>query len=76
MTPDSSRYWLKEEYEKNNLVSMDKQYVRDFLESIKWDKNPPPPKLPSDVIKKTAELYLQTYKMLTGKEVSDEVARL
>lgn len=76
MTPDSSRYWLKDEYEKENLVSMDKQHVRDFLESTGWNKNPPPPRLPDDVVKKTSELYLQTYEMLTGKSVIEDIKNL
>jgi len=66
LTPDSSRYWLKDEYEKGNLVSLDKQYVRDYLESINWNKSPPPPKLPKNIIKKTTERYLQAYNMITG----------
>ncbi len=69
LTPDSSRYWLKDEYEKGNLVSLDKQYVRDFLEKSKWNKEPPPPALPADVVENTSKLYLQVYKMLTGKDL-------
>ncbi len=76
MTPDSSRYWLKEEYEKGNLASMDKQYVRDFLESTGWNKNPPPPELPNEVVKKTSGLYLRTYEMLTGKSAIEDVKDL
>jgi len=76
MTPDSSRYWLKEEYEKGNLVSMDKQYVRDFLERTNWNKTPPPPALPNEVVKKTSELYLKTYKMLTGSDVAKDIKAL
>ena len=71
LTPDSSRYWLKDEYEKGNLVSLDKQFVRDYLEKIKWNKEPPPPKLPDDVIEHTTKRYLQAYKMLTGKELGN-----
>jgi phosphoribosylaminoimidazole-succinocarboxamide synthase len=69
LTPDSSRYWLKEKYDKGILESLDKQFVRNYLEQIKWDKSPPPPALPADVIKKTTERYLQAYKLLTGKEL-------
>jgi len=69
LTPDSSRYWLKEEYDKGNLVSLDKQFVRDYLEKTKWDKNPPPPALPPDVIENTSSRYLQVYKMLTGRDL-------
>ncbi|MDO8553873.1 MAG: phosphoribosylaminoimidazolesuccinocarboxamide synthase [Candidatus Micrarchaeota archaeon] len=69
LTPDSSRYWLKDDYDKGKLTSLDKQYVRDYLEGIKWNKYPPPPSLPKEVIEKTTERYLKAYKMLTGKEL-------
>lgn len=69
LTPDSSRYWLKKEYDEGNLVSLDKQFVRDYLESTGWNKEPPPPQLPQEVIQKTSERYLQAYKMLTGKDL-------
>ncbi len=69
LTPDSSRYWLKESYDKGVLESLDKQFVRDYLEKTGWDKNPPPPPLPADVVQKTSERYLQAYRMLTGKEL-------
>jgi phosphoribosylaminoimidazole-succinocarboxamide synthase len=69
MTPDSSRYWVKDKYDQGVLESLDKQYVRDYLEKIGWNKNPPPPALPAEVVKKTTERYLQAYKMLTGKDL-------
>lgn len=69
LTPDSSRYWLKDDYDKGKLTSLDKQYVRDYLERIKWNKSPPPPELPKEVVEKTTKRYLQAYKMLTGKEL-------
>lgn len=69
LTPDSSRYWLKEEYGNGRLVSLDKQFVRDYLEKTDWNKQPPPPPLPPDVVKKTSERYLQAYRMLTGEEL-------
>lgn len=69
-TPDSSRYWLKEKYEQGILESFDKQYVRDYLEKTKWNKNPPAPALPQDVIENTSKIYLQAYSMLTGKEIA------
>jgi len=72
-TPDSSRYWVKEEYDKGELLSLDKQYVRDFLEKTAWDKNPPPPALPEDVIKKTSERYLKSYEMLTGRSILEDI---
>ncbi len=67
LTPDSSRYWLKDEYEKGNLLSLDKQFVRDYLERTQWNKQPPPPPLPADVVQKTSERYLKAYEMLTGE---------
>ncbi len=69
-TPDSSRYWLKEKYEQGVLENFDKQYVRDYLEKIGWNKNPPPPSLPQDVIENTSKKYLQAYTLLTGKEIA------
>ncbi|MFA5272503.1 MAG: phosphoribosylaminoimidazolesuccinocarboxamide synthase, partial [Candidatus Omnitrophota bacterium] len=58
LTPDSSRFWPKSDYKPGRAqASYDKQFVRDYLESINWDKNPPAPNLPEDVIKKTAEKY-------------------
>ncbi len=69
LTPDSSRYWLKEQYDKGVLESLDKQFVRDYLERTNWNKSPPPPALPKDVVEKTSERYLQAYKMLTGNEL-------
>ncbi|MFH1685447.1 MAG: phosphoribosylaminoimidazolesuccinocarboxamide synthase [Candidatus Micrarchaeota archaeon] len=69
LTPDSSRYWLKEKYDIGILESVDKQYLRDYLEKTKWNKEPPAPKLPEHVVSKTSERYLLAYKMLTGKEL-------
>ncbi len=70
LTPDSSRFWPVEGYEEGkNQPSFDKQFVRDYLEGIKWDKNPPAPALPESVILKTSEKYLLAYKLLTGKEL-------
>lgn len=70
LTPDSSRYWLKEKYDQGILESLDKQFVRDYLEKTNWNKSPPPPALPEEIVNKTSERYLQAYKMLTGKELS------
>ena len=65
LTPDSSRFWLKEEYEPGKpQPSFDKQYVRDYLESVSWDKNPPGPELPTEVIEETSKKYLEAYKRL------------
>ncbi len=73
LTPDSSRYWLKEDYEQGKLLSLDKQYVRDYLEGTNWNKTPPPPPLPGEVVKKTSERYLLLYNMLTGKDLLEEL---
>ena len=69
LTPDSSRYWLEDKYEVGVLESLDKQYVRNYLETTGWDKNPPPPPLPKEIVQKTSERYLMAYKMLTGKDL-------
>jgi len=69
LTLDSSRYWLKEDYENGKLLSLDKQYVRDYLETLDWDKKPPAPNLPQEIISKTTEKYLEAYEMLTGEKI-------
>ena len=70
LTPDSSRFWPMDQYEEGTSpVSLDKQYVRDYLEALDWDKNPPAPELPVDVVDKTAGKYLEAYRMLTGKDL-------
>jgi phosphoribosylaminoimidazole-succinocarboxamide synthase len=70
MTPDSSRYWPSDSYAPGGpQPSFDKQFVRDYLESIKWNKQPPVPSLPDDVIAKTREKYLDAYRRLTGSEL-------
>ena len=67
MTPDSSRFWPADSYRPGqNPPSFDKQFVRDWLESTTWDKNSPPPELPSDVVAKTREKYIEAYQRLTG----------
>jgi phosphoribosylaminoimidazole-succinocarboxamide synthase len=69
LTPDSSRYWPADKYEEGkNQPSYDKQYVRDYLEALGWDKKPPAPTLPSEVIAKTTEKYIEAYEKLTGKK--------
>lgn len=71
LTPDSSRFWSKEEYEPGKpQPSFDKQYVRDYLEKIKWDKNPPAPELPFDIIEETSKKYLEAYKRLVDANSS------
>jgi phosphoribosylaminoimidazole-succinocarboxamide synthase len=71
MTPDSSRYWPADRYAPGGpQPSFDKQYVRDYLESIRWNKQPPVPSLPEDVVLRTREKYLEAYRLLTGKELT------
>ncbi|MFO8062904.1 MAG: phosphoribosylaminoimidazolesuccinocarboxamide synthase [bacterium] len=71
LTPDSSRFWSAESYKKGEKQqSMDKQYIRDYLLSTEWDRNSAPPELPEDVIEKTSQIYLNTYRLLTGNDLS------
>jgi phosphoribosylaminoimidazole-succinocarboxamide synthase len=73
LTPDSSRYWPADKYSPGKeQESFDKQFVRNYLESIGWNKTPPPPKLPDDVIAKTTEKYVQAYEKITGKKFEFE----
>jgi phosphoribosylaminoimidazole-succinocarboxamide synthase len=70
LTPDSSRFWPAECYRPGGAqFSYDKQYVRDYLESIHWDKKPPAPPLPVEVAGKTGQKYRQAYRVLTGKDL-------
>jgi phosphoribosylaminoimidazole-succinocarboxamide synthase len=70
LTPDSSRFWPAEKYEAGmSQQSFDKQYVRDYLEEIRWNKQPPAPALPAEVARKTSEKYVQAYRQLTGREL-------
>ena len=70
LTPDSSRFWPLDKYEKGRgQKSYDKQYVRDYLLSINFNKQPPPPPLPDEIIQKTSEKYLDIYKKLTGRSL-------
>jgi len=70
LTPDSSRFWPLDKYEKGRgQESYDKQFVRDYLISIKFNMQPPPPPLPDDIINKTSEKYLDIYKKLTGESL-------
>jgi phosphoribosylaminoimidazole-succinocarboxamide synthase len=71
LTPDSSRFWPAEKYEPGRAQdSYDKQYVRDYLEQIHWNKQPPAPALPPDVARRTSEKYLEAYRQLTGHELT------
>ena len=70
LTPDSSRFWPKDDYKSGrSQKSFDKQFVRDYLETLDWDKTPPGPELPEEIVSKTREKYLQAYRILTGKEL-------
>jgi phosphoribosylaminoimidazole-succinocarboxamide synthase len=70
LTPDSSRFWPADTYEPGRAQeSYDKQYVRDYLEQIRWNKQPPAPALPPEVARKTSEKYLEAYRRLTGREL-------
>jgi phosphoribosylaminoimidazole-succinocarboxamide synthase len=70
LTPDSSRFWPAETYSPGGAQpSYDKQFVRDYLESIKWNKQPPAPALPEDVARRTSEKYKDAYRTLTGKSL-------
>jgi phosphoribosylaminoimidazole-succinocarboxamide synthase len=70
LTPDSSRFWPADQYAPGKgQPSFDKQFVRDYLETLDWDKTPPGPKLPEDVVSKTTAKYLEAYERLTGKKL-------
>jgi phosphoribosylaminoimidazole-succinocarboxamide synthase len=72
LTPDSSRFWPKDEYSVGQSPpSFDKQFVRDYLETLDWDKTPPAPQLPKDIIEKTSAKYLEAFRRLTGSELAD-----
>jgi phosphoribosylaminoimidazole-succinocarboxamide synthase len=71
LTPDSSRFWPRADYAPGRgQPSFDKQFVRDYLEQIGWNKQPPVPSLPDDVVMKTREKYLDAYRLLTGQELT------
>jgi phosphoribosylaminoimidazole-succinocarboxamide synthase len=74
LTPDSSRFWRADQYEPGrDQSSFDKQYVRNYLETLvtsgKWDKTPPGPHLPEEIIRNTLDKYLEAYRRLTGEEL-------
>ncbi len=71
LTPDSSRFWPMDQYAPGGAQpSFDKQFVRDYLEAIRWNKQPPVPALPDDVVLKTREKYVEAFRRLTGKELA------
>ena len=71
LTPDSSRFWPKDQYAVGQSPpSFDKQFVRDYLETLDWDKTPPAPRLPKDVIEKTSAKYREAFRCLTSKELT------
>lgn len=70
LTPDSSRFWPADEYEPGrSQPSFDKQFVRDYLETLDWDKKPPAPAIPAEIAAATTARYLEAYRLLTGKEL-------
>jgi len=72
LTPDSSRFWPKDQYAVGQSPpSFDKQFVRDYLETLDWDKTPPAPRLPKEVIEKTSAKYVEAFRRLTGRELRD-----
>ena len=70
LTPDSSRFWPADQYQPGKgQPSFDKQFVRDYLETLDWNKTPPAPALPAEVVAKTEAKYLEAYQRLTGKKL-------
>src|SRR5690606_6286926 len=68
LTPDSSRFWPADVYEPgHDQPSFDKQYVRNYLETLDWDKTPPGPMLPDDVVEGTSAKYIEAYEKITGR---------
>lgn len=77
LTPDSSRYWPADEWRPGNPVpSFDKQYVRDWLDSTGWDRKPPPPDLPTEVVEGTRRRYVEAYERITGRSFDDYLAEM
>jgi phosphoribosylaminoimidazole-succinocarboxamide synthase len=70
LTPDSSRFWPRDQYVPGQgQPSFDKQFVRDYLEAVKWNKQPPVPSLPDDVVQRTREKYVEAFRVLSGREL-------
>ena len=75
LTPDSSRFWPQADYTPSkNQPSLDKQYVRDYLEGLDWDKTPPPPPLPEEIIKNTSKKYREIFEILTGNKIENLIS--
>ncbi len=75
LTPDSSRFWPKSLYRPGTpQPSFDKQYVRDYLDDIRWNRQPPAPGLPDEVITRTRDKYLEAFRQLTGKELEEVIS--
>jgi phosphoribosylaminoimidazole-succinocarboxamide synthase len=73
LTPDSSRFWPADQYEPGHAQpSFDKQFVREYLETLDWNKQPPAPPLPDDVAAATTARYLEAFRLLTGKELPQD----
>ncbi len=73
LTPDSSRFWPQAEYSPGKAIpSFDKQFVRDYLAGLDWDKNPPAPQLPAEIIAKTSQKYLEAFQRLTGRKLGSK----
>jgi len=71
LTPDSSRFWPMDQYKTGiSPPSLDKQFVRDYLESLDWDKKPPAPSLPPEIIARTSDKYLEIHRILTGSDIN------
>jgi phosphoribosylaminoimidazole-succinocarboxamide synthase len=74
LTPDSSRFWPLDQYRPGrSQPSFDKQFVRDYLETLTWDKQPPAPELPAETVKGTSEKYLEAYRLLTGRSLDEDL---
>ena len=70
LTPDSSRFWPQDQYQPGaGQPSFDKQFLRDYLSTLNWGKNPPPPKLPEEIIEKTASRYREALLKITGGDI-------
>ena len=77
LTPDSSRFWPRDAYAPGRpQPSFDKQFVRDYLETLDWDKRPPAPQLPPEVTRITSEKYLEAYRLLTGHDLEDRGSKI